>query len=189
MTSDEFFQSEFGKATHDIIFIDGLHTFEQVIKDFSHASLRLANGGIILIDDVIPSDCFSTLEDPQLAIHLREKYFNIRSGAWHGTTFRIIPHINQFYLDFDYMTLVKGAFSDGDALTIAYRKTSRKHTRSVCHHRININNFHYTDIFALLEIYNVANVDGFSASDYRHLISGLGLSAEHRQKRCQYDKH
>jgi len=52
-TSDEFFQS--CKDFFDIIFIDGLHHFEQVKKDIINASKLLNKNGIIVVHDCLPS--------------------------------------------------------------------------------------------------------------------------------------
>jgi hypothetical protein len=53
LTSDEFFQNN--KLYFDIIFIDGLHLYEQVRKDFFNSLNFLNPGGIILIHDCLPN--------------------------------------------------------------------------------------------------------------------------------------
>lgn len=52
MTSDDFFVQN--KDKFDCIFIDGLHTYEQVRKDIVNAIDALADGGTIFIDDCLP---------------------------------------------------------------------------------------------------------------------------------------
>lgn len=52
LTSDEFFDSQ--KHKFDLIFIDGLHTYEQVKKDFVNALSALNENGVIVLDDMIP---------------------------------------------------------------------------------------------------------------------------------------
>lgn len=55
-TSDLFFKDN--KLNFDIVFIDGLHHYEQVKKDINN-SLRFLNlGGIILLHDCLPSNVF-----------------------------------------------------------------------------------------------------------------------------------
>jgi hypothetical protein len=59
MTSDKFFQ---GTAAHDALngrplsigFIDGLHTFEQALRDFRHLEALCGPESVILIHDTIP---------------------------------------------------------------------------------------------------------------------------------------
>ena len=52
MTSDKFFLNNDKKF--DCIFIDGLHHYEQVIKDIENSINILSNDGIILMHDCLP---------------------------------------------------------------------------------------------------------------------------------------
>lgn len=52
MTSDDFFKDNNSKF--DIIFIDGLHTYDQVKKDFINSYNSLSDEGIIYIHDLLP---------------------------------------------------------------------------------------------------------------------------------------
>jgi len=52
MTSDEFFAQN--NETFDVIFIDGLHYYEQVSRDLDNALLVLNPGGIIILHDMLP---------------------------------------------------------------------------------------------------------------------------------------
>ena len=52
MTSDDFFSNNNDKF--DIIFIDGLHQYEQVIKDVKNSLNCLTKNGIILLHDCLP---------------------------------------------------------------------------------------------------------------------------------------
>lgn len=51
-TSDQFFSSNTSKF--DIIFIDGLHHYEQVIKDVNNSLQILNDNGFILLHDCLP---------------------------------------------------------------------------------------------------------------------------------------
>jgi predicted O-methyltransferase YrrM len=50
MTSDEFFEQD-DVPMFDFIYIDGAHTFSQVLKDANNAASHIAPGGIIAFDD------------------------------------------------------------------------------------------------------------------------------------------
>jgi SAM-dependent methyltransferase len=52
MTSDEFFAEN--KNTFDIIFIDGLHTHQQSLKDIQNSLKILNKGGSIVVHDCLP---------------------------------------------------------------------------------------------------------------------------------------
>ena len=51
-TSDEFFKDNINKF--DIVFIDGLHTYEQVKKDILNSVNCLNENGVILVHDCMP---------------------------------------------------------------------------------------------------------------------------------------
>jgi len=53
MTSDDFFKNNHLKF--DIIFIDGLHTYDQVKRDFINSYNSLSDEGIIYIHDMLPA--------------------------------------------------------------------------------------------------------------------------------------
>lgn len=52
LTSDNFFK--INKDTFDIIFIDGLHTFEQAKKDITNSLNILNKNGVLLLHDCLP---------------------------------------------------------------------------------------------------------------------------------------
>ena len=54
MTSDDFFKAN--KKQFDVIFIDGLHHYEQVQKDLINSLNFLNQGGLILIHDMLPQN-------------------------------------------------------------------------------------------------------------------------------------
>lgn len=56
MTSDEFFKNN--KKRFDVIFIDGLHTFEQCKKDFLNCLKYIKKDGIIIFHDMLPRNSF-----------------------------------------------------------------------------------------------------------------------------------
>ena len=74
MTSDAFFKKD--NRTWDLIFIDGLHTYEQVARDFSNAFARLNSGGTIVIHDMLPTRASQAIALPT------EKY-------WVGDVWRL----------------------------------------------------------------------------------------------------
>ncbi|KCZ87958.1 glycosyltransferase [Hyphomonas johnsonii] len=43
------------KAKPELIFIDGMHLFENVLRDFMHAERIASSGAVIVIDDVLPN--------------------------------------------------------------------------------------------------------------------------------------
>lgn len=93
--------------TFDIIFIDGLHTFEQSFRDFKN-SLRFSHDNTVwLLDDTVPCDPYSALPDADLALEIR-KWAGIKGKSWHGDVFKTVFAIHDFFPQFAYCTLMGG---------------------------------------------------------------------------------
>jgi TPP-dependent indolepyruvate ferredoxin oxidoreductase alpha subunit len=92
VTSDEFF--EINKETFDIIFIDGSHLSEQVIKDIENSLNILNPTGTIVMHDCIP-----TVEEAQL----RERVYDHWNGdVWKAFAYyRQNPNLTMFTIDTD----------------------------------------------------------------------------------------
>lgn len=77
-TSDNFFKDNSKKF--DIIFIDGLHYYQQVIKDINHSLKILNNDGFILVHDCLPNS---------LAQQAVPRY----RGYWNGDVWKAIVEL------------------------------------------------------------------------------------------------
>jgi hypothetical protein len=53
-TSDEFFAQHDVNSKFDLIFIDGLHQSDQVLKDINNSLTVLSDGGTIVVHDCLP---------------------------------------------------------------------------------------------------------------------------------------
>ena len=100
MTSDEFFNSYDTK--YDIIFIDGLHTYEQVKNDFENSLLRLNDGGIIVFHDMNPMD----IEYNGYIITGEERSLSFNEGGqWNGDCYKVAIDIYNGVYDNYYITV------------------------------------------------------------------------------------
>ena len=77
MTSDEFFLRN--NDFFDIIFLDGLHTYEQTIKDIENSLRFLNNNGVILVHDCLPKKIWNQIV-PRMY------------GHWNGDVWKAIVH-------------------------------------------------------------------------------------------------
>jgi len=78
MTSDAFFATNTSKF--DLIFIDGLHTSDQVIKDIFNALAALAKNGVIAVHDCNPMTEEAQVRDRGVA----------SKGEWSGDVWKAI---------------------------------------------------------------------------------------------------
>ncbi len=78
MTSDQFFLQNDKK--YDLVFLDGLHTYEQTIKDIKNSVNCLNPNGIIIIHDCLPKKIWNQIV-PRIY------------GHWNGDVWKAIVHI------------------------------------------------------------------------------------------------
>lgn len=91
VTSDEFFKGN--KNIYDVVFLDGLHTFEQTLRDLVSAiSILSYENSFILIDDIWPTDLYSSVSDQELCYELRRETFGSSKIPmdWRGDVYKII---------------------------------------------------------------------------------------------------
>ncbi len=104
-TSDDYFGHI---ATHDmafdVIYLDGLHTSEQTIRDLLNAFAFLKHDGVIVIDDVFPSSYIASLPERQHTRVIRQATAD-PSGAWMGDVFRLVFFVETFCQQYSYATV------------------------------------------------------------------------------------
>lgn len=103
-TSDEFFGQAAQDERFDVIFLDGLHTFEQTLRDLLNAIAVLAPGGVIVIDDVLPDSYHASIADHATSIQTRQAS-GCTSKSWMGDVYRLIFFIQTFLQPYDYATV------------------------------------------------------------------------------------
>jgi hypothetical protein len=94
MTSDDFFRENTKK--YDLIFVDGLHLYEQAYRDIINSLNSLNDKGVIIVHDC----------NPPSEWHQRENNFK---GQWNGTTWKAFVRLrcerkdlNMFVIDSDW---------------------------------------------------------------------------------------
>ncbi len=97
MTSDDFFAScdvckEMGQSCFDLAFIDGLHYFEQTLRDFINLEKYAGKDSVILIHDCLPVNS-------QVAKRNRTTAF------WTGDVWKIIPCLRTVRPDLEITTV------------------------------------------------------------------------------------
>jgi len=107
-TSDVYF-SQHKNTKYDVVFVDGLHTFEQSLKDVENSLESLNEGGIIFVHDCIPPHEAAAF-NKQLT-HDEALAMNIKGWTpeWCGDVWKTICYLRMnrrdlriFTLDLDY---------------------------------------------------------------------------------------
>lgn len=115
-TSDDYFRHLDPEIEFDVVFLDGLHTFEQTYRDLcavlSHAHRRT----VILLDDTFPTDPWSAIPDIGRSLRLREQA-GLVDRAWHGDVYKVVLAIHSFHPALDFRTLM----GPGNPQTLVWR--------------------------------------------------------------------
>ncbi len=104
-TSDKFFLKLDANTTFDLMFLDGLHTYEQTYRDLINSLRHIAHRGFILIDDVVPSDELSSRRDEQEVKDERARRGD-PDTLWHGDVFRLMLVLRDHHPELTVRTIV-----------------------------------------------------------------------------------
>ena len=108
-TSDEFFANN--TERFDLIFVDGLHLYEQVLEDIRNSLAALQPGGAIVLHDCLPTNCVA-------------QYRQQSSREWNGDVWRAIvaartwPDVDTVTCLIDQGVSVIRARTNGDPLDL-----------------------------------------------------------------------
>jgi hypothetical protein len=105
VSSDTYFGEIADPAEHfDVIYLDGLHTFEQTLRDFINALAFLSPAGVVVIDDVYPVSYVASLRDIEEHRAVKRE-LGVASGAWMGDVYRLVFLIDTFFQQFTHRTV------------------------------------------------------------------------------------
>lgn len=106
-TSDEFFLSpnRDNEPDYDLCFIDGLHTYEQTLRDLMNVLARTNRRSVILIDDTVPNDVFSAQKTPS-RVSMHRQRLGIKDNSWHGDAFKVVFFIHDFMPLLSFATII-----------------------------------------------------------------------------------
>jgi len=97
-TSDAFFEEDapraLGKHGIEIVLVDGMHEYEQVLRDVDHVLDYLNPGGVIVLHDCNPRIAASAAPFAERG-----------PGPWHGDVWRAVVHLRSLRDDLDVFVL------------------------------------------------------------------------------------
>ena len=109
MTSDQFFTNN--KKNFDMIFLDGLHTYEQTIKDIDNSLKYLNEKGVIIIHDCLPKKIWNQIV-PRIY------------GHWNGDVWKAIVHSRTYEFADTYTCKAD------HGLGLIFKRKNKKSTRN-----------------------------------------------------------
>jgi hypothetical protein len=151
MPSDDYFLGKDRLCDLDFAYIDGLHTFEQTLKDLLNVIAFSNEKTVIMIDDTFPSDWFSSLPDQQECYkHRRALLGDSFNWAWNGDVFKLVPFIHDFLPTFNYASFR----DDGNMLKlILWREKSHKARGAIIGNLEKISRLDYSNVEKLTPFY------------------------------------
>lgn len=99
--SDDYFGAY--AEPFDVIYLDGLHTLEQTLRDFTSALELLTPRGVIVIDDVLPNSHFAALPDLDEFLTFRAANY-VAEDSWMGDVYRLVFMIDSFFQQVSFRT-------------------------------------------------------------------------------------
>jgi glycosyltransferase involved in cell wall biosynthesis len=92
-TSDTYFLEKENKSKQrfDVIFIDGMHQSENVLRDFNNSVNVLSKGGFIFLDDILPLNYNEQLKIPRM--HYYENGILKYGEEWTGDVWKVVYHL------------------------------------------------------------------------------------------------
>jgi len=121
MTSNEFFDSLPSHEVFDVIFLDGLHTKEQLLMDFLNSLKHIKSESWILIDDVVPRDAISAIPVLKESLYQRATLGDKRN-IWHGDCFKLLPILKKYFPQFYQFLII---YPDNPQLLMRLRKGAK----------------------------------------------------------------
>ncbi len=106
--SDEYF----GGLVHpdekfQVIYIDGLHTVEQTLRDLLNCTEYLDDDGVIVIDDVIPSSFSASLPALEDVEFVRTVMPTETDLSYMGDVYRLVFFVQTFMQSWSYATIAE----------------------------------------------------------------------------------
>lgn len=104
--SDAYFQQASRDVMFDVVFIDGLHTFDQVLRDLLNCLSLSHDGTIIVVDDVIPTDYPASVKDIPTMLALRQAGGS-PGLTWMGDVYKAVFFMATFLPMYQYATVLE----------------------------------------------------------------------------------
>lgn len=152
VTSDAYFSDVIDPSEKfDVIYLDGLHTFEQTLRDLTNAMRYLTPKGVVLIDDVVPTNYHASLPRQSDAMRVKAAVHS-EDNSWMGDTYKLVFFIHTFFPSLNYRTI-----TDNHGQTVVWR--ARQVRRSFKDVSVaEIGNLEFLDVISNPDIFEKAEL-------------------------------
>lgn len=116
--SDAFFKNN--NLRFDVVFIDGLHTYDQSKRDFENSWKCLERGGFVIIDDCRPPDAIAAISDVGASLKARAESGFPENMTWMGDVYKTIIWIN------DETEIAYAYIAENTNLAVAWQETAQR---------------------------------------------------------------
>ncbi|MDR3403928.1 MAG: class I SAM-dependent methyltransferase, partial [Chthoniobacter sp.] len=97
MPSDQFFRkfspAELLGGTIDLAFLDGMHLYEFLLRDFYNTEKYCRKNSVIMLHDCVPSDRYMAARD-EADVDQRKQ--SVNSGWWTGDVWKVLPILKKY---------------------------------------------------------------------------------------------
>ena len=161
ITSDEYFATVADRAKlFDVIYLDGLHTFEQTLRDFNNSIELLQQDGVIVIDDVLPTSYQAGLPNQLDSFKINE-FLNDDDASWMGDTYKLVFFIEAYFPFYDLRTI-----ADNHGQAVVWR-AKRPREQIAKFDSEQLSRLQYVDIVRNINIFRLTH----SSDIYQELAS------------------
>ncbi len=119
VASDEYFGTLIERGRKfDVIYLDGLHTSQQTLRDLLNAVEHLKDDGVIIVDDVVPTSYAASLPEIDDFIFARTRIpIEAPHEAWMGDVYKLVYFVEAFMQAFEY-----GVVEENHGQMVLWRK-------------------------------------------------------------------
>ena len=118
VTSDTYFSEVVKRGDlFQVIYLDGLHTVQQTLRDMNNALHHLTQDGVIIVDDVVPNSYKAALPSQGDAVAVQQ-HLSDPDHSWMGDTYKLVFVVRCFF-----PTLALRTISDNHGQAVIWRRS------------------------------------------------------------------
>ena len=106
-TSDQFFSECKIEEKFDVIYLDGLDTFEQTLRVLMNSLSHIKDNSIIIVDDIFPSSLAAAMPSYR-EFKIVYRHMKPDQGGWMGDVYKLVMFVEAFMPAWEYSCTEEG---------------------------------------------------------------------------------